>query len=130
MSTPGLSLNERNEHALQLAQKIIADFQSDPNAASVKATKLAETLLDVYSIGSKDGSVAAIEKAGFSQETKSLFLSKTFWGIVLTLAGPGLKYLGIHLGSTDLSQIAGEAVTFFGAAFAIYGRITVKAKIH
>ena len=59
-------------------------------------------------------------------QTKSILLSKVFWGSLLALIAsidPSLytKFLG-WIGVNDPTLLAAKIIGFFGALFAIYGR--------
>lgn len=58
---------------------------------------------------------------------KSFLLSKTVWGTILTVAALVAPKLGLDLG--EQGAWADEIVGFFGAALALYGRITAVKKI-
>jgi hypothetical protein len=122
-----MDLNEANAQTLAIAQKIVTDFKNDPANVDMKVTKLAATLLDSYNHGLKD-STAAIEQAGAKEEVKSLLLSKTFWGIAISLAAPLLKHAGLNVDS-DTTDIAAQIVTAAGAVLAIWGRMSATKKV-
>lgn len=61
------------------------------------------------------------------EESKSILLSKTFWGAALAITAVGVKYLGLELG--PMEGFADDMVVFAGACFAIYGRIKAIHKI-
>lgn len=54
-------------------------------------------------------------------DDKSIFASKTFWGVVLAVAAPIAAKYGLTL---DVEGWSNDAVTFVGAALAIWGRWT------
>lgn len=65
--------------------------------------------------------------------TKSIFLSKTFWGSLLALIAsidPSLytKILG-WIGISDPTLLAAKIIGLFGAAFAIYGRVVATQSV-
>lgn len=62
-------------------------------------------------------------------DTKSLLLSKTFWGVIITLVGQFLPHLGIHLADSDTDMIADQLVSLAGAGLAIFGRVTASKAI-
>jgi hypothetical protein len=61
------------------------------------------------------------------QETKSFFLSVTFWGVVLSVVGKGLYAAGYDIG--DTTGLAELVVSFVGDALALYGRARATKKI-
>lgn len=61
------------------------------------------------------------------ENVKSALSSKTLWGAVIAILGAGLTSFGFD--SSMLGGMDGEIVTFFGSAFAIYGRIVAIKKI-
>jgi hypothetical protein len=50
---------------------------------------------------------------------KSIFASKTFWGVVIALAAPMLAKVGLTI---DAEGWANDLTALAGAALAIYGR--------
>lgn len=60
-------------------------------------------------------------------DSKSLFASMTFWGVLVTLVSPILKSHGIEV---DAAGLANDIATGVGAAVAIYGRIRASQKVH
>lgn len=60
-------------------------------------------------------------------DSKSIWLSKTFWGIALTVLALVLKKFNIDLG--DTSGLATDLVGLIGAGLALFGRIKATTKI-
>ena len=60
-------------------------------------------------------------------ESKSFLLSKTFWGLVVSVAAMVCKQYGIEI---DQAGIANDALGFVGAAFALYGRFVAAKDLH
>jgi len=56
-------------------------------------------------------------------DTKSLFASKTFWGVAISLLAVFAPKLGFSLGEDTIAGLTDEVVALAGAALAIYGRI-------
>lgn len=50
---------------------------------------------------------------------KSIFASKTFWGVVIALFAPLMARAGL---TVDADGLANDIVAMLGAALAIYGR--------
>ena len=53
------------------------------------------------------------------EDTKSLFLSKTFWGSMLAIGATVAQGFGI----TDASGYSNDILTIIGAVLAIFGRV-------
>ena len=62
-------------------------------------------------------------------DSKSLFLSVTFWGCVLTFAAQILSRFGIQL-PADTSGLANDLVSLAGICITIYGRFTATQAVH
>lgn len=63
-------------------------------------------------------------------ETKGLFDSKTFWGVLLmVLASQSKKLFGVDLSDLLDSNFADSAAVIAGAVWAIFGRISADKKI-
>ena len=62
-------------------------------------------------------------------ESKSIFLSVTFWGLVLSLVGPVLAHYGITLPG-DTAGLANELAMLVGDAVAVYGRLRATQPAH
>lgn len=62
-------------------------------------------------------------------DEKNLLLSKTFWGVVILVLAPNLKWFGIDLDAEDYTIVGSEIITGIGALLAIIGRIGAKRKI-
>ena len=58
---------------------------------------------------------------------KSFFASKTLWGVALMLAAPLLARYGIT--DADANSLITLGAQFFGAAFAVWGRISATRKL-
>lgn len=61
------------------------------------------------------------------ESVKKLWESKTFWGVVSTVANPIAKFFGYDLG--DFNTWIPDILLFGGAALAIYGRIKAVKRI-
>jgi hypothetical protein len=57
-------------------------------------------------------------------KTKSIWQSKTIWGIAIMAASPLLQKLGLYIDEQTAGEIAAYIVDGVGAALAIYGRIS------
>lgn len=64
-------------------------------------------------------------------EEKPFWLSKTVWGVVLTLIGGVLAQTGVGapFSETDVPMIAGDVVGLIGAGLALYGRLKADKKV-
>lgn len=63
-------------------------------------------------------------------ETKSILLSKTVWGVIIGVLGILLPKFGLMpLDDAAADMLAGEIVSAIGALLAIYGRIKAVKKI-
>lgn len=64
-------------------------------------------------------------------EEKPFWRSKTVWGVGLTVIGGVLGQVGVKTPWTEaeVDTIAGNIVTLFGAAMAIWGRIKAGAAL-
>lgn len=60
-------------------------------------------------------------------ESKSIFLSVTFWGVIVGLVSTALKKYGYTL---DEAGLTNDAVTLASAAVAIYGRMRASQQLH
>ena len=60
-------------------------------------------------------------------DAKSILLSKTFWGSLISIIAIALSLFGITL--PDSTGLANELLALFGSGFAIYGRIAASKKI-
>lgn len=60
-------------------------------------------------------------------ESKSLFLSKTFWGVVVGVAAELTKKYGITL---DQAGLTNDLVALAASAFAVYGRVAATQAVH
>ena len=56
-------------------------------------------------------------------EPKSLFQSRTFWGLVLTALGPWLGKTGLSMSDADVQQAIEALVTLSGVVLGIWGRV-------
>lgn len=69
---------------------------------------------------------------GKFDESKSLFASKTFWGVVISLIGllnaPG--WLLETINADDLAKIADTGFEAVGLLLALIGRIKAKQPVH
>lgn len=65
--------------------------------------------------------------------TKSIFLSKTIWGTVITLVATLFPHvfsaIGGVLGISDPTMLAAQVVGALGAILAIIGRLTAKTSL-
>ena len=64
-----------------------------------------------------------------TDETKSLFTSKTFWGAVITALSGAFPHFSSLLGITDVNSVANNIVTGIGFLFTVYGRISATAPV-
>jgi hypothetical protein len=55
-------------------------------------------------------------------DTKSIFLSKTFWGLVVSGAAAFLPKLGVHISPAGYEEITQTIVEAIGFGLAAYGR--------
>ena len=63
-------------------------------------------------------------------DTKGLFASKTFWGMIVMFVAFALnKWFGINLSEETHGIVTDELVNIAGAALIIYGRIKAERKI-
>jgi hypothetical protein len=67
-------------------------------------------------------------------DTKSLFASKTIWGIVIaalpTIAGLlGYKIADVSAFTAGANEIVDSALALFGASLALYGRIKATSSL-
>lgn len=60
-------------------------------------------------------------------ETKTLLQSKTFWGVVIMLAGTVMTQF--HLDATSLTGMDDVIVQLIGAFVTVYGRVKAVKKI-
>lgn len=61
------------------------------------------------------------------EDGKSVFLSKTFYGVLITVVAMVLKLAGIELG--DQEGMLNDIMALIGAGLAMYGRIKAVKKI-
>jgi hypothetical protein len=61
------------------------------------------------------------------EDTKNILLSKTVWGVFLSIVGVILNAMGFD--STGLNGAEGDIVVLAGAALSFYGRITAVKKL-
>lgn len=113
-----MTKEDLHSHCQDLASKIVDGIVADPTKAGEYKARLVETFEDVYQIGAGDGATDPKDL----KQAKSMLLSKTMWGIVITLAAQAAPKLGLHIGSDMTTQYASEIVTLLGSAFAMYGR--------
>lgn len=65
-----------------------------------------------------------------NEEGKTLWESKTFWGVVvMVFASLAEPLFGIRLSEAAQSDIAEQVMTMVGAAIAIYGRVVAQERI-
>lgn len=63
-------------------------------------------------------------------ETKSIFLSKTFWGAMLAVFGPLLvRYFHLSITGQNSDDITSAIVAIVGASLTIYGRIKASKQV-
>jgi uncharacterized membrane protein len=62
-------------------------------------------------------------------ESKSIFLSKTFWGLVLTALGPLLGKAGVSMTDADAQQAIEAAVTVAGLVLGVWGRVSARKQV-
>jgi hypothetical protein len=63
-------------------------------------------------------------------DTKNIFQSKTFWGVIVMLIGVyGGQWFGFNLTEATQSVISEELVTIAGAFLTIYGRVKADTKV-
>ncbi len=63
-------------------------------------------------------------------DPKSFLLSKTLWGVVISMVAMIAPQLGLSpFSEGDVAGLTENIVAFLGAALAIYGRITAKKRI-
>lgn len=63
-------------------------------------------------------------------DTKNIFQSKTFWGVILMLIGVyGGQWFGFDLTDATQSVISEQLVTIAGAVLTVYGRIKADTKV-
>ena len=62
-------------------------------------------------------------------DTKNILLSKTVWGVVLTLVAVFLPKLGYSLDEATGAGFVDEIVVLLTAAFAIYGRVKAVTRV-
>jgi len=64
--------------------------------------------------------------------TKSIFASRTFYGIVIAVLGTAMGYFGYDMNEAmqgEMGDIVSRLVTIGGAIFAIYGRFKATKRI-
>ena len=64
--------------------------------------------------------------------TKSIFLSKTFWGTILTAASTFAAIFGVEITGVEneaITQGAAGVLGFIGAVIAIIGRFKAKTNV-
>jgi len=63
-------------------------------------------------------------------DAKNFLLSKTIWGVLISLAGVAMSKFGLTPFDEATSQaLAGEIVTLVGAVVAVIGRITAQTSL-
>lgn len=62
-------------------------------------------------------------------ETKSIFESKTVWGVIVMMLSHFLPSLGVNLDEASQGAISEQFTILIGAGLAIWGRFTAKAPI-
>ena len=55
--------------------------------------------------------------------SKSVFQSRTFWGLVVAALGPWLGKIGLSMSDADVQQAVEALVTLSGVALGIWGRV-------
>lgn len=63
---------------------------------------------------------------------KSIFTSKTFWGVVVSIISKSLLYFGFEINETlekEIVDLVIAMIGFAGDGVAIFGRITATKKI-
>jgi hypothetical protein len=64
-------------------------------------------------------------------DSKHLFLTKTFWGVIVTLLGPVIaRLVGVKFTDAAAQDAADWIVRALGAALAFYGRIKAEGAAH
>lgn len=63
----------------------------------------------------------------FGLTSKSIFLSKTIWGLLIAVLAEVLKAHGV---SVDQAGLVNDAITAIGTGVAIYGRFTASKTLH
>ena len=61
--------------------------------------------------------------------TKSLLISRTFWGAALMMVASALSYFGIDFGAEDQSQIAYILAEIAGFVITVWGRIAASKTV-
>ncbi len=60
---------------------------------------------------------------------KSIFASKTFWGIVVMAVSFALKQFGVEIGTAEQTELVLNLTEFSGLIVALWGRITARKDI-
>ena len=61
--------------------------------------------------------------------TKSLFISRTFWGAMLMMVSSALAYFGVDFGAEDQSQLAYILAEVGGFVLTIWGRVSASKTV-
>lgn len=63
-------------------------------------------------------------------DSKSIFTSVTFWGVVLSIVAPLAGKYGFQFDAAGISGLANDLAGGAGALIAIYGRMRAAAPAH